>query len=353
MNPYTGLSDKSFWSKGFRKSFPALPANLYTPKFTISKDTKIMTAGSCFAQYIGQSLKGLGFAVMDKESPNPYFFPKEHWKDFGYGSYTCRYGNIYTAAALLQLVREAFGVWEPKDSDLVWKNSEGKFFDSFRQSIEKDGFHSPEEVKLLRKYHLLKVKEALLEADLFVFTLGLTEAWLSKPDVVYQSAPGVIAGQYNESDFYFKNFSFSEIQKQMIDAIELIRQHNPKIKFLLTVSPVPLAATYSQSHVLVASILSKSILRAVAGDLHASYDFVDYFPSYEIISNPWTGSNNYLENLREIKPSSVKTVMDYFVISCGFSTESQLISSNLPQEIPDKNDIVCEEYLLDTFKDLK
>ena len=42
---------------------------------------------------------------------------------------------------------------------------------------------------------------------------------------------------------------------------------NPRARLLLTVSPVPLAATATPNHVLVASIHSKSVLRAVAGEL--------------------------------------------------------------------------------------
>ena len=39
---------------------------------------------------------------------------------------------------------------------------------------------------------------------------------------------------------------------------------NPKARLVLTVSPVPLAATASGSHVLPATIYSKSVLRAAA-----------------------------------------------------------------------------------------
>ncbi len=48
------------------------------------------------------------------------------------------------------------------------------------------------------------------------------------------------------------------------------RRINPQPRFILTVSPVPLVATMSGSHVSPASIYSKSVLRAPAGRSQAT-----------------------------------------------------------------------------------
>ena len=72
----------------------------------------------------------------------------------------------------------------------------------------------------------------------------------------------------------------------MQQAMALMRSANRGLRFLLTVSPVPLTATNSGNHVLVATVDSKSRLRAVAGQLARTVSRVDYFPSYEIISAP-------------------------------------------------------------------
>jgi hypothetical protein len=52
---------------------------------------------------------------------------------------------------------------------------------------------------------------------------------------------------------------------------------------LLTVSPVPLIAMADPDHVLGASVRSKSVLRAVVGDLAEDDEDIFYFPSCEII----------------------------------------------------------------------
>ena len=48
---------------------------------------------------------------------------------------------------------------------------------------------------------------------------------------------------------------------------DLLRDYNENMRFILTVSPVPLVATAGSEHVLAATLYSKSVLRAVAGFL--------------------------------------------------------------------------------------
>jgi hypothetical protein len=68
--------------------------------------------------------------------------------------------------------------------------------------------------------------------------------------------------------------------------IALIREHcHPEMRFVVTVSPVPLGATFKDADVIVANSASKSVLRTVAEELFRRFDFVDYFPSYEIVLN--------------------------------------------------------------------
>src|SRR6185369_4771378 len=107
-------------------------------------------------------------------------------------------------------------------------------------------------------------------------------------------------------------FTFSQIREHMDEAINLLRTHNPDIRILLTVSPVPLTATASGRHVLLATTHSKAVLRAVAGEIADGYNLVDYFPSYEMITGSPFRSNFFEENLRSITPSGVSFVMDSF-----------------------------------------
>ena len=81
---------------------------------------------------------------------------------------------------------------------------------------------------------------------------------------------------------------------------------------LLTVSPVPLTATAENRHVLVSTIHSKSILRAVAGELASRFDFIDYFPSYEIVISPPFRGMFFQNNMRSVHEQGVDFVMSHF-----------------------------------------
>ena len=155
------------------------------------------------------------------------------------------------------------------DLKIIWKKS-GKFYDALRPAVEPEGLDSPEEVAELRQYHVSRVKELFESLDLFIFTLGLTEMWVHKESgTVYPTAPGTLAGEYDENTHEFKNAQFMEIiqdfHKYQI-VLKKIRGGKP-FRCILTVSPVPLTATSSGKHVLLSTAYSKSTLRSVAGQL--------------------------------------------------------------------------------------
>ena len=70
------------------------------------------------------------------------------------------------------------------------------------------------------------------------------------------------------------NFRVTQVLGDIREAFDFVRDRNPRIRFLITVSPVPLVATAEDRHVLVSTVYSKSVLRAVCGELEAQYDDV-------------------------------------------------------------------------------
>jgi hypothetical protein len=120
---------------------------------------------------------------------------------------------------------------------------------------------------------------------------------------------------------------------------------NPEMKFLLTVSPVPLAATATKEHVLTATTYSKSILRAVAGELAARFEDVDYFPSYELISSPFSREFLYEEDLREVRADALDAVMRSFL-----RAHAPNVRIKHQKNFSEHNtEVICEERLLDAF----
>ncbi len=357
VNPYAGRPDSSFWKTAVANSRETVPTGLYKPRWTISKDQRVATAGSCFAQHIGRHLRSHGFSVMDVE-PAPAGLNAAHHHRYGYALYSGRYGNIYTVRQLLQIARECFGEFQPADH--VWKGPGDRYWDAIRPGVEPAGLDSPGEVLAHRRFHVAKLQRMFEEMDVFIFTMGLTEAWVhTQSATVYPVAPGVMAGDYDPSIHHFVNFDYQSVVDDFTVFRELVKRRSTRNpKFLLTVSPVPLTATASDDHVLLATVHSKSVLRAAAGSLRDRFEDVDYFPSYEIVINPWTGIDAYEANGRSVKAEAVEAVMRTFIgaqtVDPSQSPSKAVQATvSLPISLPgmperDEN-LICEEEILDAF----
>lgn len=342
-SPYSGLPPKSFWKTAVDQVHPLALDELYMKKFTIGPDDKIATAGSCFAQHVAHRLRAAGYAVIDKEPALPGM-SKELAHLYGYGLYSARYGNIYTAKQLLQLACEAFGQFTPELP--IWRMANGQFADAQRPNVEPKGLKDQSELTALRARHLLHVRAMLSEMDIFIFTLGLTESWIHQESgTIFPTAPGTIATPpEGQKGFAFVNFTTRETIEHFTQFRELILQYNPNCKFILTVSPVPLTATASGQHVAVATMYSKSALRAAAGELYMEYPDVDYFPSYEIINSPVTKGFFFDSNMRTVSNQGVDFVMSRFL------SQHPPVGGTSASAAPHaETDPTCEEALLEAF----
>jgi hypothetical protein len=262
--------------------------------------------------------------------------------------FSARYGNVYTLRHFLQLAKEAAGDWHPVN--WIWEK-EGRFIDALRPAVEPVGHESIDSVVEHRSYHILRVRELFNSFDLLIFTLGLTEAWVDRESgTVYPTAPGVIGGTFDEHQFSFVNFGFEEIVcdfRQLEATLAHLRNGRPYF-IILTVSPVPLTASASGQHILVSSSYSKSVLRAVAGDLSSRHSHIDYFPSYEIVTNPRLHSTAYQSNLRSVRGEAVANAMQYFFMT---HAKPSIKSDDLAaQEVSvQSEDVQCEEIILENF----
>lgn len=308
-HPYSDLPPEAFWRSAVAEKNPLQIRGLWRPKFPVRRRHKIVTAGSCFAQHIGRALAARGYGWFNAEEA-PRRLPPEVQAEFNYGIFSFRTGNIYTAAMLLQWLQLAYGLRAPITE--IWEK-DGRFHDPLRPVIEPGGFASPEELFASRETLLAAIRNAVEEADIFVFTMGLTESWKNVRDgFEYALCPGTVAGRFDAGEHVFHNHTMSEVLDDMRRVIKLLRKRNRRLRVLLTVSPVPLTATASGAHVLTATSYSKSVLRAVAGELAATRPEIDYFPSYEIVTHPAYRGMFFAPNQRSIVPEGVDVVMQNF-----------------------------------------
>lgn len=356
-NPYQGYDARAFWRKSVGEVAPFGISGLWQPKYPIRPQHRIITAGSCFAQHIGRALAARGYQWLDGE-PAPALMKPEDAQAFNYGIFSFRTGNIYTTRMLRQWLGQAFGREEIPDE--IWEQ-DGRFFDPMRPTIEPGGFASPDELRAARKATLAAIRKAVEQADVFIFTLGLTESWANRETgLEYASCPGTAAGIYDESRHVFVNHRPAEVEVDLNAALDILRKANPQLRVLLTVSPVPLTATASGAHVLSATTWSKSVLRSVAGMAAEDHDFVDYFPSYEIITAPALRGMFYAPNMRSVVAEGVDFVMRNFFAdqqaAFGKIDSRPLKRGKKPWPIRRTRaerapaaGVKCEEELLDAF----
>lgn len=346
-HPYRSQPPRAFWKKTVSNRHPMDVGDWYSPRILFDGKS-IATAGSCFAQHIGRALRGSGFDYIDVEPAPEGLVPEAHM-DFGYGMYSARYGNVYTSRQLLQLLRRAQGRFTPAGP--AWPHK-GGVVDPLRPTIEVEPFASVAELEMLRRDHLDRVLDMFERADVFVFTLGLTEAWLSADDgTAFPLCPGTAGGTFDPARHVFRNLTAAEVRADMDAFLTDLRALNPKVEVFLTVSPVPLMATATQAQVAVASSYSKSVLRAVAGELCDAYDFVDYFPSYEIITQPFMQGYFFEPDRREVSPHGVAHVMKTFFAAQGGTPMPQAPAQPEP-ELPEAERaerVKCDEELLAVF----
>ena len=349
-NPYADLADHRFWRKAVAAVPPfALDPIVETP-FKITREDKVATAGSCFAQEIAHQLQKSGYNYYLCEEP-PQGLPAAEARARNYAMYSCRYGNLYTTTQLLQLLRRAYGDYKPQLD--VWRNEDGRYVDPFRPRIEPQGYATPEEVRADRDRHLAAVRKMVETMDVFVFTFGLTECWRHRPDgAVLQLAPGVAGGEFDPTLYEFWNMGVSEVVRDFLESVDIMHAHNPGVRIILSVSPVSIIATGEDRHVLVSNSASKAILRAAADEVVRARANIAYFPSYDLVTAAPNAARFYGDDTRRINRLGVDRTMQVFFEhfmqrSAETSGTVAVTKLDLAAEAQSASRIVCDEEAID------
>jgi hypothetical protein len=352
MTPYDSLPRQNFWKASARLGDAVEVDFDCGRKFTFAQADRFATAGSCFAQHLARHLAARGVNLLVAEARHPLV--REH-SAHGYGVFSARYGNIYTARHLRELVEQALGTREPVCE--LARTPEGRWVDMLRPRAVPMGFSSEQHARADRDFHLRAVRRMLEDLDVFVFTLGLTEAWENvEHGYCYPIVPGAIAGEYSPRRHRFVNYRFGDVAADLRRTLELVNGVNPAARVLLTVSPVGLVATAEPRSVMVSTSASKSILRAAVDDVVREHAGADYFPSYEIITGPVGRGRYWSEGCRDVTDEGVHVVMEVFGRSRLPAAHQPAMSapSRAPTESMDPEsalraalDAECDEMFLD------
>lgn len=126
------------------------------------------------------------------------------------------------------------------------------------------------------------VRSKLSSATHIVLTVGVA------PSFFYvESGDFVFAKSYRDllqaGKIRMRTTTCSENTDNIHRILALMNEVSPDSRKIITVSPVPLAATTEMSSVVVADCVSKSTLRAAVHEVVSSGEKVTYFPAFEVV----------------------------------------------------------------------
>lgn len=249
----------------------------------ITKETSICTFGSCFAANVARYLKMRGYNVLTANSR------------FGGNnmSYIIRCGEGMVNAPV---IRQQFE-WALENK----KFDEDLWFDNDKTLAEYDEAIRAQTAQIFN------------QSEFFILTFGLSETWYNKRsgEAFWRAIPQHL---YDESKHGFKLLEPEENFQNIERIYQLIRKHlGTQVKLLMTLSPIPLVATFRPVSCITANSFSKASLRCALDRMMRTYGQdknLFYFPSFEIVKdyfhNPYEGDN------RHVRPEVIQTIMGTF-----------------------------------------
>jgi hypothetical protein len=223
--------------------------------------------------------------------------------------------RTYNTFSIRQIFEYTFAQWEP---ELRWWicPQTGTIQDPFRRVILYDSIREAE-ADLAR--HRIHSRRAIERAEVFILTLGLTEIWQDRVDgsvICIPTGPYVKEGG-DMGRYEFRVSRYGENLENLERVHDIMTEHNPGCRIIVTLSPVHLFATFRKdADVITASCNSKSTLRAVADEFASRHENVFYFPAFEMATIYRPMINEYIfsdgkENFH-VNTETVNFIMSQF-----------------------------------------
>ncbi len=209
-------------------------------------------------------------------------------------------------------------------------------WDLFRQ----DTAFLPSELELhpeTWKKHLKCSCQALSSCDVLIITVGLNEVfkWLPTGHYLHTTPrPQWVNPALWEPEVLSveQNIAF------LSEGIAILRKHNPNVKIICSLSPVPLLKTFRRDeHVVAATAHSKAVLRVALEQLSKTITEFYYMPSFETVMYPGNGVEVWEEDGRHVTRPIVAKIMSLFERQFCHLVDSDMsgvaLSSSQPQGI--------------------
>lgn len=213
----------------------------------IGLESQIVTLGSCFAEVMGRRLAEHKLTVLN----NPF-------------------GTIFNPVSMGKLLAMALYGHEPDENGYVERDGVWFHYD-FHSSLwanNQDDLRDKLQECLTQTGHIIR------KADFLLLTLGTA--------VVYRhiETGKVVANCHKMPGALFEKYVYNidHLRDELTRMLKMLHKANPKLKILLTVSPVR-----HTRDTLPLNNVSKSMLRVIAHELTIWNNWVSYFPAYELM----------------------------------------------------------------------
>jgi hypothetical protein len=274
-----------------------LPIDIKPLPQPISYGNKIMLIGSCFTEHIGNALGDLKFDVL--QNPNGILFgPDSVCK-----SLTSYISNKkYSTNDLFQL-------------NEVWN--------SWQHHSRFSNINVDEAVHIINKSQQA-AHDFLKQADWLIITLGSSffyrltgEANLASENI----SNGVANCHRAPANWFTKDMlEIDEIKNMLHDCLKQLKEFNPKLKFIFTVSPV--------RHIrdgVVENNRSKARLIEAVHSMVAKFDSAFYFPAYELVIDVLRDYRFYDIDLVHPNYPATEFVLEKFSEACIDESSQKLM----------------------------
>ena len=274
------------------------------PGFRMQPEDALFAMGSCFARGIENAMVGAGFDVRSAATEFDDF-------ELRVANVTGRgFMNKYSTHSIRSEFAWALDPSCAFPEESLVEVDHGEWIDP---STNPTLSWVDREATLERRATISSVVQRAATCRVVVITLGLVELWFDrKAQVHLNMTPTPAMRERNPGRYGFEVSGFAENRANMEHVVEILNRHgHPDVQVIVTTSPVPLLATFTDRDVVTANTYSKATLRSVAEDLAAAHPNVHYFPSYEIVMNSDRGAA-WTDDGRHVEPEVVNHIMATF-----------------------------------------
>jgi hypothetical protein len=242
----------------------------------INHDSQILMMGSCFVENIGAHLEFYKF----QQFLNPF-------------------GIVFHPLAIEKLITRAINENCYTAADLIFQNEQWHCFE-----VHSSLSHPKKEFFLKDLNNkLIQLREYLLTASHIIFTFGT--AWVYR----HIETDSVVANchKIDQKKFLKELLSVAEVSASIENTFTLIKDVNPKVQLIHTISPV--------RHLkdgFVENSMSKAHLIAGLHALIAPREGVCYFPAYEIVMDELRDYRFYDEDMIHPNKTAIAIVWEQF-----------------------------------------